>query len=171
MTQDAAPAVARPVRFNIPALPDVDGFLDDAREIIESGWLAGGPFVSRLEEELGHWTASQRVVAVTNATNGLIAALTTLGETGAEAIVPAYTFLATWQSVLWAKMTPVVADVDERGLLDPAAAGSTKGDAHRSVWSSAAAENRAIDRDGLLGREVPCETCQVRRRAAAKVGA
>ena len=60
-------------------------------------------------------------MAVTSATGGLIAALTTLGEPGAEAIVPGYTFLATWQTVLWARMIPVVADVDQRGLLDPAA--------------------------------------------------
>lgn len=111
----------QPVRFNVPALPDVEGFLGDAREIVESGWLAGGPYVARMEQELRPWTASEHVVAVTNATNGLIAALTTLGEPGAEAIVPGYTFLATWQAVLWARMTPVVADVDDRGLLDPAA--------------------------------------------------
>jgi UDP-2-acetamido-2-deoxy-ribo-hexuluronate aminotransferase len=118
----AAVTPVQTVRFNVPALPDVEGFLRDAREIVESGWLAGGPYVNRLETELQPWTASAHVVAVTNATNGLIAALTTLGEPGAEAIVPGYTFLATWQTVLWARMTPVVADVDERGLLDPAAA-------------------------------------------------
>ncbi len=74
-----------------------------------------------LERELAPWTGRDNVVAVTSATGGLIAALTTLGEPGAEAIVPGYTFLATWQTVLWARMTPVVADVDQRGLLDPAA--------------------------------------------------
>jgi dTDP-4-amino-4,6-dideoxygalactose transaminase len=68
------------------------------------------------------WTGRDNIVAVTSATGGLIAALTTLGEPGAEVIVPGYTFLATWQTVLWARMTPVIADVDERGLLDPAAA-------------------------------------------------
>lgn len=118
-TRDAAP-----IRFNVPALPDVEGFLEDAREIVESGWLAGGPYVHRLEQELEPWTASGQIVAVTNATNGLIAAMSVLGEPGAEAIVPGYTFLATWQTVLWARMTPVVADVDERGMLDPAAVGA-----------------------------------------------
>ena len=110
------------VRLNRPAPPDIDAFLADAREIVESGWLAGGRHVAALERELAPWTGRDNVVAVTTATSGLIAALTTLGEPGGEVIIPGYTFLATWQSVLWARMTPVVADVDERGLLDPDAA-------------------------------------------------
>jgi dTDP-4-amino-4,6-dideoxygalactose transaminase len=109
------------VRLNVPALPDVDAFLADAREIVESGWLAGGLHVAALERELAPWTGRDNIVAVTSATGGLIAALATLGEPGAEAIVPGYTFLASWQTVLWARMIPVVADVDQRGLLDPAA--------------------------------------------------
>jgi len=61
------------------------------------------------------------VVAASNGTGALIAALTVLGEPGAEAIIPGYTFTATWGAVRWAGMVPVVADVDARGLLDPAA--------------------------------------------------
>lgn len=122
MTSTALPRAADVVRFNIPSPPDIDAFLSDAREMLESGMLAGGPHVAALEHELVPWTGRDNVVAVTTATGGLIAALTTLGEPGAEVIVPGYTFLATWQTVLWARMTPVVADVDERGLLDPAAA-------------------------------------------------
>lgn len=114
--------VAPIVRFNHAAAPDINGFLADARQILESGWVSGGPYVARLESELSAWTGSRHVVAVPNATTGLIAALTTLGEPGGEVIVPGYTFLATWQTVLWARMTPVVADVDERGLMDAAAA-------------------------------------------------
>jgi dTDP-4-amino-4,6-dideoxygalactose transaminase len=109
------------VRFNIPSPPDVEAFLGDAREILESGWLAGGPHVAALERDLQPWTGRSEIVAVTSATGGLIDALTTLGEPGAEAIVPGYTFLATWQTALWARMTPVVVDVDDRGLMDPAA--------------------------------------------------
>ena len=109
------------VRFNIPTPPDIDAFLADAREILESGWLSGSKHVAALERELRSWTESEHVVAVTSATSGLIAALDTFGEPGGEVIIPGYTFLATWQAVAWADMTAVVADVDERGLLDPAA--------------------------------------------------
>jgi len=120
MRSAALPATSV-VRLNIPTPPDIDAFLADAREILESGWLAGAKHVAALENELRPWTGSDHVIAVPSATSGLIAALNTLGEPGAEAIVPGYTFMATWQTVLWARMTPVVADVDERGLLDPAA--------------------------------------------------
>ncbi len=61
------------------------------------------------------------VVAVSNCSDGLIAALSLVAEPGGEVIIPGYTYLATWQAVGWAGMIPVVADVDDRGLLDPAA--------------------------------------------------
>lgn len=110
------------VRFHVPALPDVDGFLDDARAIVESGWLSQGRFVGRLEEEFRNLTGAEAAIAVSNASGGLIAALSVLGRPGGEVIVPGYTFLATWQSVVWAGMVPVVADVNEQALLDPDAA-------------------------------------------------
>lgn len=134
------------VRLNVPAPPDIDAFLGDVREILESGWLASGPHVDALERELRPWTGSDHVVAVTSATGGLIAALTTLGEPGAEAIVPGYTFLATWQTCLWARMTPVVVDVDERGLMDPAA-----------VLAAATPRTRVIVPVHLSGHPAPAE--------------
>ena len=108
-------------RFNIPARPDVEAFLEDARAILESGWLSGAQYVRRLEAAAAPWVGRDHVVAASNGTGALIAALTVLGEPGAEAIIPGYTFTATWGAVRWAGMVPVVADVDARGLLDPAA--------------------------------------------------
>jgi dTDP-4-amino-4,6-dideoxygalactose transaminase len=96
-------------------------------------------------------------VAVTSATSGLIAALNTLGEPGGEAIIPGYTFLATWQTVLWAGMTPVVADVDERGLLDPAA-----------VLAAATPRTRVIVPVHLSGNPAPADELTT---VAAQVGA
>ena len=157
MTQAPARAATQVVRLNVPALPDVDAFLDDARRIVESGWLAGGEYVARLEQELKPWTGGRGIVAVTTATNGLIAALTTLGEPGGEAIVPGYTFLATWQTVVWARMTPVVADVNERGLLDPAA-----------VLAAATPRTRVIVPVHLSGQPVDADALT---EVARKVGA
>lgn len=110
---------AATVRFHAPARPDVDGFLEDAREILESGWLSQGRYVGRLEEAFRDMTGADEAIAVSNASGGLIAALSVLGRTGGEVVVPGYTYLATWQSVAWAGMVPVVADVDEQALLDP----------------------------------------------------
>jgi dTDP-4-amino-4,6-dideoxygalactose transaminase len=109
------------VRFHVPALPDIDRFLDDAREIVASGWLSDGRHVGELEARFRVLCTVPAAIAVSNCSDGLIAALSVLVEPGAEVILPGYTYLATWQSVRWAGLTPVVADVDDRGLLDPAA--------------------------------------------------
>ena len=109
------------VAFHIPSLPDVDAFLEDARAIVESGRLSEGPFVRRLERELSPWLGGRDVVAVSNCSDGLIAALSLVAQPGCEVILPGFTFLATWQAIVWAGMVPVVADVNERGLLDPEA--------------------------------------------------
>lgn len=109
------------IPFHLPAVPDIDAFLEDARSIVASGSLSEGPYVRELERRLSPWTGSDRVVAVSNCSDGLIAALSLVGAAGREVVVPGFTFLATWQAVEWAGGTSVVADVDERGLLDPAA--------------------------------------------------
>lgn len=117
---DSAAAAPR-VPFHLPALPDVDAFLADARAIVESGRLSEGPYVRRLESALRPWLGDRDVVAVSNCSDGLIAALSLVAEPGCEVVIPGFTYLATWQAVVWAGMIPVVADVDDRGLLDPAA--------------------------------------------------
>jgi dTDP-4-amino-4,6-dideoxygalactose transaminase len=113
---------ARAVAFHVPSVPDVDAFLADARTIVESGRLSEGPYVRRLEGALRPWLGDRDVVAVSNCSDGLIAALSLVAEPGCEVVIPGFTYLATWQAVGWARMIPVVADVDERGLLDPVAA-------------------------------------------------
>jgi dTDP-4-amino-4,6-dideoxygalactose transaminase len=109
------------IRFHAPALPDIDGFLEDARQIVASGWLSDGHHVGELEARFRALCGTPAAVAVSNGSDGLIAALSVLVEPGREVILPGYTYLATWQSVRWAGLVPVVADVDDRGLLDPAA--------------------------------------------------
>ena len=113
------PAVQERIRFHIPALPDTEAFLGDVREIVSSGWLSEGQYVRELEHRVSAWTDGSRVVATSNCADGLIAALSLMEVRGREVIIPGYGFLATWQAVEWAGGTAVVADVDERGLLDP----------------------------------------------------
>lgn len=107
------------IRFHIPALPNTDAFLGDVRQIVRSGWLSEGPFVRELEGRVSAWTGGSRMVATSNCSDGLIAALCLVDVRGREVIIPGYGFLATWQAVEWAGGVAVVADVDERGLLDP----------------------------------------------------
>lgn len=124
---------APPIAFHIPDQPDIDGFIEDVRTILGSGRLSLGPFTAALEAGLAPWVGPGEVVAVSNCSDGLIAALASLGDPGGEVIVPGFTYLATWQAVRWAGMTAVVADVDERGLLDPAAAEAAVGPRTRAL--------------------------------------
>ena len=121
------------IPFHIPDEPDIDGFVADVRTILKTGRLSLGPFTARLETELAAWVGPGEIVAVSNCSDGLIAALSAISEPGAEVIIPGYTYLATWQAVLWSGMTPVVADVDDRGLLDPAAAAAAVGPRTRAI--------------------------------------
>ena len=111
----------RPIAFHLPAIPDIEAYVDDVRTILSSGRLSSGPYVDRLERLLSPWLGDRSVVAVSNASDGLIAALSVLARPGCEVIIPGFTYLATWQAVLWAGMVPVVADVDDNALLDPSA--------------------------------------------------
>ncbi len=124
---------APPILFHVPDRLDVDGFVEDARVILETGRLSLGPYTERFETALGPWVGEGNVTAVSNCSDGLIAALWAIRDPGAEVIVPGFTYLATWQSVVWAGMTPVVADVDESGLLDPAAAEAAVGPRTRAI--------------------------------------
>jgi dTDP-4-amino-4,6-dideoxygalactose transaminase len=135
----AAPSIP----FHVPDRVDIDGFVEDARRILESGRLSFGPYVERLEGSLGPLVGPGTVTAVSNCSDGLIAALWAVRDPGAEVIVPGFTYLATWQAVLWAGMTPVVADVDDCGLLDPDAAAAAVGPRTRAILGVHLAGNPA----------------------------
>jgi dTDP-4-amino-4,6-dideoxygalactose transaminase len=139
---------APPIPFHVPDELDIEGFVEDARSILTSGRLSLGPFVERVEAGLAPWVGPGRVTAVSNCSDGLIAALWAIRDPGAEVIVPGLTYLATAQAVVWAGMTPVVADVDGRGLLDPAAADAAVGPRTRAILGVHLAGHPA-DRAGL----------------------
>jgi perosamine synthetase len=83
------------------------------REPIESGWLTQGPKVAAFEKAFAQRHRVTHAIAVTSATTGLHLALEALGiGPGDEVIVPAFTWVATANAVLYCGGTPVFADVD-----------------------------------------------------------
>ena len=83
------------------------------REPIESGWLTQGPKVAAFESAFAARHNVKHAIAVTSATTGLHLALAALGiGPGDEVIVPAFTWVATANVVLYCGATPVFADVD-----------------------------------------------------------
>lgn len=91
-------------------------------EVLRSDWLTTGPKVEEFERLLAGVTGAKHAVAVSNGTAALHAAMAAIGiGPGDEVIVPAITFVATANSVVYQGGTPVFADVQPDILLiDPA---------------------------------------------------
>jgi perosamine synthetase len=90
-------------------------------EVLRSDWLTTGPKVDEFEGAFANFVGAKYAVAVCNGTAALHAAIYALGiEPGDEVIVPAMTFAATANCVVFLGATPVFADVDPQLLiLDP----------------------------------------------------
>jgi perosamine synthetase len=96
---------------------DVQAVID----ALNSEWLTTGPKVREFEQSFAHWIGVGEAVAVSSGTAALHAAMHALGVgPGDEVIVPALTFVATANCVVYQGATPLFADVDPATLLiDP----------------------------------------------------
>jgi perosamine synthetase len=80
---------------------------------LRSGWLVQGPKVREFEEKWSAFTGAQHSVAVTSCTTGLHLTLAALGfGPGDEAIVPAFTWIATANVVEHLGGKVVFCDID-----------------------------------------------------------
>ncbi len=94
---------------------------DDIRavaEVLRSGWLTTGPEVARFEQAVADAVGAREAVAISSGTAALHAVMHALGiGPGDEVIVPAMTFAATANAVLYVGGRPVFADVCPDTLL------------------------------------------------------
>ena len=92
-------------------------------QVLSGEWLTTGPLVEEFEKTFAAFVGAREAIAVSSGTAALHAAMfgADIGP-GDEVIVPAMTFAATANCVLFQGATPVFADVDRHTLLmDPAA--------------------------------------------------
>lgn len=87
-------------------------------EVLRSDWLTTGPKVAEFERAFAEVVGVREAVAVSSGTAALHAAMSALGiGPGDEVIVPAMTFAATANSVVFQGGVPVFADVEPDTLL------------------------------------------------------
>jgi dTDP-4-amino-4,6-dideoxygalactose transaminase len=96
--------------------------LEAVAETLRSGWLTMGPRTTAFEEAFAAQLGARHAVAVSSCTAALHLAYLGAGVgPGDEVIVPAFTFAATANAVLYCGATPVFAEIvsRERPDLDP----------------------------------------------------
>ena len=91
------------------------------KEPLDSGWLTQGPMVKAFEIEFAKRHEVKHALAVSNCTTALHLSLLAAGVgPGDEVIVPAFTWVATANAVLYCQATPVFVDIDPLSFnLDP----------------------------------------------------
>ena len=79
---------------------------------LDSGWVAQGPKVAEFEKKVAEHEGVAEGVATTSCTTALHLAMTASGlGAGMDAIVPAFTFVATANAVTMTGATPVMCDI------------------------------------------------------------
>nr|QQZ51412.1 DegT/DnrJ/EryC1/StrS family aminotransferase [Phenylobacterium glaciei] len=94
--------------------PGLRGEIDQAYgRVMDSGWMILGPELAAFEAEFAAWCGAGHCVGVGNGLDALTLTLRAAGvQAGAEVIVPAHTFAATWMAVEALGATPVPVEVD-----------------------------------------------------------
>lgn len=92
------------------------------RDPLTTGWLTQGPKVAAFEKGFAERHQVRHALATTSCTTGLHLILAAMGiGPGDEVIVPAFTWVATANVVVYCGATPVFADVDRTTCnIDPA---------------------------------------------------
>ncbi|NUQ37993.1 MAG: DegT/DnrJ/EryC1/StrS family aminotransferase [Caldilineales bacterium] len=116
------PIVEAPLPIVRPLLPPLAAIQERLDAAMQSGQLTnGGRHVQALEAQLAAYFAVAHVVAVNNATIGLLLLLRALAADG-EVILPSFTYAASAHAVVWAGLRPVFVDIlPDTYTLDPAA--------------------------------------------------
>lgn len=101
----------RSIAISLPATGEEEW--QAVREPLMSGWLTQGPKVAAFEKAFAARHGVDHALATTSCTTGLHLILAAMGVgPGDEVIVPAFTWVATANVVVYCGATPVLADVD-----------------------------------------------------------
>jgi len=143
---------------------DVDAAM---KSVVESGMFVLGPAVTSFENAFASYVGVKEAVCMNSGTAALQLGLMAIGlEPGDEVIIPANTFIATAEAVVWAGGKPVLVDVSEDdfnmapGALEAAVTPRTRGIIPVDLYGQPARldEIQAFaDRHGLFLLEDACQ--------------
>ncbi|MDT0193791.1 DegT/DnrJ/EryC1/StrS family aminotransferase [Arthrobacter sp. AB6] len=105
-------------------------------DAFDSGWISSlGPYIERSETALRAVAGARHAAVVSNGTTALHLALLALNVgPGDEVIVPATTYVATLNAVLYVGATPVIVDVKtDTWCIDPLAVEAAISDRSRAI--------------------------------------
>lgn len=92
---------------------------ESIKKVIKSGWFSMGPEVEKFEKNVSSYLGVNYAVAVNSGTAALDIALKCIGiNEGDEVIIPALTYVATGNAVLYNHGTPIFVDVDDTLNID-----------------------------------------------------
>lgn len=108
----AVPAFSKPLPVGQLYFPDWMHYVEAMHGIFDRQYYTNqGPLVQQLEQRLQEFFGVPHVICVTNATIGLMMAAEAL-ELRGKVVTPAFSFIATAQSLTWTGLTPVFCDID-----------------------------------------------------------
>jgi dTDP-4-amino-4,6-dideoxygalactose transaminase len=108
------PAFNKKLHVGRPNIGDRQRLLARIDDMLDRRWLTNiGPYVQQLEQCIADKTEVKHCIAMCNGTVALEIAIRAAGLAG-EAIVPAFTFIATAHALQWQEITPVFCDIDPR---------------------------------------------------------
>lgn len=94
---------------------DIEEITYYLKEILNSGWLTSHKFVQKFEEKIAEYVGAKHAIATNSCTAALHSIMLALGiGKRDEVIVPANSFVATANIVLYTGAKPVFADVDPK---------------------------------------------------------
>lgn len=108
----ANPAFDKPLPIGQLYFPSWERYEAAFRGIFERQYYTNqGPLTQQLEEKLQQFLVVKHAICVSNATIGLMMMADAMGLSG-KVILPAFTFIASAQSLSWAGLEPVFCDID-----------------------------------------------------------
>jgi perosamine synthetase len=106
------------VPWTLPNFQNQD--IDSMKRVLKTGWLSMGEEVEKFEKMVSSYLNITYAVAVNNGTSALDVALKCLDiGNGDEVIIPAFTYVATGNAVVYNHATPVFVDIDDTLNIDP----------------------------------------------------